>query len=100
MNEQLKDIVDIDRLVHEPARLAILAILWAAESADFLYLMNTINLTQGNLSSHLNRLEAAGYIEIEKTFVGKMPRTICRLTNVGKAAFEGYRQKMHALLGD
>ncbi len=100
MNEQLKDIVDIDRVVHEPARLAILAILWAAESADFLYLMNTINLTQGNLSSHLSRLEASGYVEIEKTFEGKMPRTICRLSESGKMAFEGYRQKMQAVLGD
>jgi DNA-binding MarR family transcriptional regulator len=78
-----------------PARLAI---LWAAESADFLYLMNTINLTQGNLSSHLSRLEASGYVEIEKTFEGKMPRTICRLSESGRTAFEGYREKMQAVL--
>lgn len=100
MNEQLKDIVDIDRVVHEPARLAILTVLWAAESADFLYLMKAINLTQGNLSSHLNKLENSGYIEIEKTFEGKIPRTICRLSESGKAAFESYRRKMHALLGE
>lgn len=98
MNEQMRDLVDIDRTVHEPARLAILAILWAAESADFLYLLNAIELTRGNLSSHLNKLEEAGYIQIEKTFAGKMPRTICRLTDPGKTAFEGYRQTMQAFL--
>ena len=98
MNEQLRDLVDIDRTIHEPARLAILAILWAAESADFLYLLNAIELSRGNLSSHLNKLEAAGYILIEKTFEGKIPRTVCRLTDTGKAAFEGYKQQMRAFL--
>ena len=73
MNEQLRDLVNIDRTVHEPARRAILAILWAAESADFLYLLKPSS--RGTLSSHLNKLEAAGYILIEKTFEGKIPRT-------------------------
>lgn len=98
MNEQMRELVDIDRTVHEPARLAILAILWAAESADFIYLLNATELTRGNLSSHLNKLEETGYIQIEKTFAGKMPRTICRLTDSGKEAFEGYRQTMQAFL--
>ncbi len=98
MNEQLRDLVDIDRTIHEPARLAILAILWAAESVDFLYLLNTIELSRGNLSSHLSKLEAAGYILIQKTFEGKIPRTVCRLTDTGKAAFEGYKEQMRAFL--
>ncbi len=98
MNEQLRDLVDIDRTIHEPARLAILAILWAAESVDFLYLLNAIELSRGNLSSHLSKLEAAGYILIQKTFEGKIPRTVCRLTDTGKAAFEGYKEQMRAFL--
>jgi len=98
VNEQLRDLVDIDRTIHEPARLAILAILWAAESVDFLYLLNTIELSRGNLSSHLSKLEAAGYILIQKTFEGKIPRTVCRLTDTGKAAFEGYKEQMRAFL--
>ncbi len=98
MNEQLRDLVDIDRTIHEPARLAILAILWAAESVDFLYLLNAIELSRGNLSSHLSKLEAAGYILIQKTFEGKIPRTVCHLTDTGKAAFEGYKEQMRAFL--
>ena len=98
MNEQLRDLVDIDRTIHEPARLAILAILWAAEGVDFLYPLNTIELSRGNLSSHLSKLEAAGYILIQKTFEGKIPRTVCRLTDTGKAAFEGYKEQMRAFL--
>ena len=71
--------VDPDRLVHEPGRLAILVVLNAVEEADFLFLMDQTGLTKGNLSSHTAKLEDAGYITIEKTFVGKIPRTVYRL---------------------
>ncbi len=74
----------------------IVAILYAVESADFLYLFNETNLTKGNLSSHLAKLEEAGYVTIEKTFVGKVTRTICRLTPVGRDAFLTYREQMQA----
>ncbi|RPI82607.1 MAG: transcriptional regulator [Chloroflexi bacterium] len=87
-------IADIDRIVHEPARLMILAILYTVESADFLYLQNETSLTKGNLSSHLSKLEEAGYIEVVKTYRGKIPLTICRLTENGRNAFANYRKQL------
>ncbi len=82
---------DADRLIHEPARRVIMTILYSVESADFLYLLNETALSKGNLSSHLSKLETAGYISIEKTFRGKLPLTICSLTSEGRAAFRRYR---------
>ena len=89
----------LDRLVHEPARLAILAVLAAVEEADFLFLLGQTGLTKGNLSSHAAKLEDAGYIVIEKTFVEKTPRTVYRLTEEGTEAFDTYRSKMQEFLG-
>ncbi len=83
---------DIDRLIHEPARRAIMTILYTAESADFLFLLRETGLSKGNLSSHLSKLEAAGYVEIEKTFRGKIPLTICKLTDRGRTGFRRYRE--------
>ena len=94
----LQPIAGIDRLVHEPARLMILTILYVVESADFLYLMHQTGLTRGNLSSHLSKLEAAGYIDVKKEFVDKIPRTLLRLTDNGREAFQAYRQDMIELL--
>ena len=92
--EELRNLADIDRLIHEPARLVIVTILSAVESADFLYLKHETGLTKGNLSSHLSRLEEAGYLEIEKTYREKIPLTICRLTKTGRLAFETYRSQL------
>jgi DNA-binding MarR family transcriptional regulator len=89
-----RGLVEVDRLIHEPARLVVVAILHAVENADFLYLQRETGLTKGNLSSHLSKLEEAGYVEIEKTYQGKLPLTICRLTEKGRAAFEAYRKHM------
>jgi DNA-binding transcriptional ArsR family regulator len=89
---------DLDRIIHEPARLLIVALLHGVKQADFLWLMRESGLTKGNLSSHLARLEDAGYVEIEKTFRGKIPLTLVRLAKVGRAAFEGYKKKMNGLL--
>lgn len=97
MNEDLRSLGDLDRLLHEPSRLLIASILFSVEEADFLYLLNATNLTRGNLSTHLARLEEAGYVQIEKTFKGKLPRTICRLTPLGRTAFENYRKKLRAI---
>jgi DNA-binding MarR family transcriptional regulator len=94
MSEQLKGLADIDRLIHEPARLMIMATLYAAESADFLFLLRTTELTKGNLSSHLARLEKANYVKIDKSFQGKIPRTVCSLTEEGFEAFETYREQI------
>ena len=87
-------VIDVDRLVHEPARLLIMTILSAVDSADFLYLQRETGLTKGNLSSHLSKLEAAGYIEITKTYRGKIPLTVCKLTTSGQYAFSNYRDQL------
>jgi DNA-binding transcriptional ArsR family regulator len=97
-NEEVRNLIDVDRLIHEPARLMIVAVLSAVEQADFLFLLNATGLTKGNLSSHLSRLEEAGYVEIEKTFDGKTPRTICCLTTAGKEALATYREQMRSVL--
>jgi len=95
----VQDLATVDRVIHEPARLAIMTVLYAAGEADFLYLQRECGLTQGNLSSHLARLEEAGHVKIEKTFKGKYPLTICHLTRSGRAALEGYAQKIR-VVGD
>ena len=99
-SEDLQPIADIDRLIHEPARLMILALLYVVESGDFTFLMRQTGLTWGNLSSHLSKLEAAGYIEVEKEFVDRKPRTMLYLTDKGRAAFREYRQSMKQVLDD
>ena len=96
--EELRALKQIDRTIHEPARLMIVAILSAVDEADFLYLLTATELTKGNLSSHLARLEEAGYVEIQKSFVGKTPRTVCRLTEEGERALFTYRQQMQKVL--
>jgi DNA-binding transcriptional ArsR family regulator len=89
---------EVDRLIHEPARLLLVALLAGLKEADFLYLLRESGLTKGNLSSHLAKLEEAGYVEVEKTYRGKIPLTLLRLTRPGRAAFEGYKKKMNGLL--
>jgi DNA-binding transcriptional ArsR family regulator len=90
---------DLDRVIHEPARLLIVALLAGVKQADFLWVLNQSELTKGNLSSHLAKLEEAGYVEIEKTYRGKTPLTLLRLTRQGHAAFQGYRRSLTGLLG-
>jgi DNA-binding transcriptional ArsR family regulator len=92
MNAQLQELSQLDRLIHEPARLMIMMILKGAAEADFLYLQREGEFTQGNLSSHLSKLEEAGYVEIEKKFKGKSPLTVCHLTPKGDAALSAYSQ--------
>jgi len=89
-NDTLRAVLEIDRTIHEPARLTIVAILSVVESADFLYLLRETGLTKGNLSSHLSKLEGEGYVEIEKTYRGKTPLTICHLTDKGQSVFDSY----------
>ena len=96
----IQPIADLDRLIHEPARLMIVAILYVVQSADFLFLLRQTGLTKGNLSSHLGKLEAAGYVDVQKEFVGKIPRTLLRLTAQGREAFETYRHSMIQVLED
>jgi DNA-binding MarR family transcriptional regulator len=102
IDQGLRDLAEVDRLVHEPARLMILMVLYIVESADFTFLANATELTDGNLSSHLSKLEAAGYVKIEKGYAGKKPRTTLQLTEEGRRAVEDYsstmRQAMRNLL--
>ncbi len=98
MSHNIRSLSELDRLLHEPARLMIATILFSAVEADFLYLLNATGLTRGNLSTHLARLEEAGYVEIEKTYKGKLPRTICRLTDAGRTAFDDYRRRLREVV--
>ena len=91
------ELTDIDRLIHEPARLAVMAILYAASRADFLYLQNEIGLTGGNLSAHLSKLEEAGYVVMEKSFENKKPKTLIWLSDEGRQAFQEYKDNLQQI---
>jgi DNA-binding MarR family transcriptional regulator len=93
-SSDLRVVTELDRLIHEPARLLILTILSTVASADFLFLQRETGLTKGNLSAHLSKLEEAGYVKIEKTFKGKLPLTVCKLTATGQKALTQYRQQL------
>jgi DNA-binding HxlR family transcriptional regulator len=97
MSGSLQNISGLDRVIHEPARLILMALLWSVESANFLFLLKESQLTKGNLSVQLSRLEEAGYVEIEKTFRGKIPHTEYRLTKAGKLAFTQYRKSLGSI---
>ena len=84
--EPSTSVTTIDRTIHEPARLLIMAYLSVLESADFLFLLRQTGLTRGNLSTHARKLEEAGYVAVEKSFVDRLPLTVYRLTDEGRAA--------------
>jgi DNA-binding HxlR family transcriptional regulator len=85
---------DLDRVIHEPSRLLLVALLSSIESADFLFLLKESSLTKGNLTVHLSRLEEAGYIQVQKTIRGKFPHTEYQLTQQGRTAFDQYRKNL------
>jgi DNA-binding HxlR family transcriptional regulator len=97
MTGSLQNISGLDRVIHEPARLMLVALLSSVESSDFLFLLKESGLTKGNLSVHLSRLEEAGYVQTEKTFRGKIPHTEYRLTSKGKSAFDQYRKSLGSI---
>ena len=99
-NQDAANSPQLDRVVHEPARLKILAYLSLVKSADFVFLLSRTELTYGNLSSHMSKLEEAGYIEVEKEIKNKRPHTMLSITDSGRTAFESYRQNMLELLGE
>src|SRR5262249_23647631 len=86
VNSPFEEITNLDRLVHEPARLAILTALEACRPADFMYLQSLTGLAKGNLSQHLAKLEAASLISLTRGFSGKVPKTVVRLTTAGRSA--------------
>lgn len=98
MNQQIQIIAELDRVIHEPGRLMIVALLFAVDRSDFLYLQHETGMNKGTLSSHLSRLEEAGYVEMLKTYRGKVPQTLLHLTDAGRKAFEQYRRKLKEVL--
>ena len=92
--DAVRTIGDVDRVIHEPARLMLLMYLSSVDEADYIFLMRTTGLTWGNLSSHLSKLEEAGYVEISKQFLNKKPHTMARLTKDGRQAFKEYSRTM------
>ena len=99
-NGNVKPLAGIDRVIHGPSRLLILAHLYVIESADFLFPEPQIGLARGNPSSHLTKLEAAGYLKIVKKFVGKIPRTLLSLTAGGRQAFRTCGRHMKQVLDE
>ena len=94
MSEPFKEVLNIDRVVHEPARLAILLVLEVCVDADFKFLQTLTGMAKSNLSLHLTKLENSGLIAIDKTFVRKKGRTVARLTKEGKEALREYRRTL------
>ncbi len=99
VNNKLQELMDIDKDIHEPARLMILSYLFVLDSADFVFLRGQTELTWGNLSAHISKLEERQFIEIKKEFIRKKPRTLVKLTEKGRKAFLAYRDKMKGILG-
>ncbi|MFC1984524.1 winged helix-turn-helix domain-containing protein [Chloroflexota bacterium] len=97
-DKEAKLVTNVDRLIHEPARFNIMAYLFVVQSADFTFLQTQTGLTWGNLSSHINKLETAGYVVVEKEFVGKKPHTMLHLTDKGRVSFSSYRKNMRKAL--
>ncbi|GAP16128.1 transcriptional regulator, ArsR family [Longilinea arvoryzae] len=97
MAQVFEELAGLDKVIHEPARLAILTALSACVSADFTFLQHLTGLTQGNLSGHLAKLEEAGLVKLEKTFVDRRPNTMVSLTGPGKTAIEHHWQQLEQL---
>jgi len=85
---------EVDRLIHEPARYNIMALLYVVERAEYLFVQNQTGMTSGNLTAHTAKLEKAGYLAVQKKFVRRKPKTFLRLTSLGRKAFEDYRSGM------
>lgn len=99
-NQETHPLANIDQIIHAPARLMILSYLYVVDSADYVFLAHMTGMTWGNLATHLNKLEEAGYIEIQKSFKGKKPQSTLRMTEQGKTAFQTYRQTMQQVFND
>ena len=89
---------ELDPLLHERGRLAIVSALAAVEGLTFTELRDTLEMTDGNLSVHLQKLEEKGYVAISKQFVGRKPQTTCKLTRAGQKAFTRYLDHLEAIV--
>jgi len=93
-----KQILKLDPIIHAPTRLAILSILITVENANFTFLKESIGTSDGNLSTHLTKLETNNLIKIQKTFKGKKPQTICAITGKGRKAFTKYLEQLEQIV--
>jgi DNA-binding transcriptional ArsR family regulator len=98
MNPRIRRIAELDRVIHEPGRLMIVSLLYDVETAGFTDLAHNTQMNKGTLSSHISCLEEAGYVEVEKTYRGKIPQTLVTFTSAGRKAFERYRRKLKEVL--
>ena len=89
---------EIDKLVHEPARLLLMAHLYVVDQADFVFIIDQTGLTAGNVSSHMKKLIGAGYVDQEKAFVANRPQTTYSLSKEGRRAFDAYRNNIEEIL--
>ena len=89
---------EVNKLIHAPIRLGIMTILNSASKVNFIYLREKLNVTDGNLSSHMEKLEKAGYVKVKKSFIDKKPNTIYSITEKGKKAFRGYLQHLEKII--
>jgi DNA-binding MarR family transcriptional regulator len=99
-DHELHVLAGINQLIHASARLMVLTYLYVVESADYVFLLRLTGLTWGNLSTHLTKLEEAGYITLTKEFKGKKPHTTISLTPQGREAFKEYKKSMQQVLDD
>jgi len=97
MSNPFEAMTSLNRLIHQPVRLAILTALSACQSADYLYLKRLTGLTSGNLSNHINKLEEAELVEVTKQFVGKRPNTQVQITNKGQTAIKNHWKQLEVL---
>lgn len=88
---------ELDRTIHEPVRLRIMAILTGVDRADFNFMLSALALSKGNLACHIDKLERAGYVEVQKSFNGKVPHTEYQLTDVGRSALADYWAALDAI---
>jgi DNA-binding MarR family transcriptional regulator len=88
----------VNKLIHAPIRLGIMTILNSASKVNFIYLREKLDVTDGNLSSHMEKLEKAGYVKVKKSFIDKKPNTIYSITEKGKKAFRGYLQHLEKII--
>jgi DNA-binding MarR family transcriptional regulator len=89
---------EVDKLIHAPIRLGIMTILNSVDKVNFIYLREKLDVTDGNLSSHMEKLEKAGYVNVKKSFVDKKPNTVYSITEKGKKAFRSYLEHLEKIL--
>jgi DNA-binding MarR family transcriptional regulator len=95
---ELQPLADLDQIIHAQARLMILTYLYVVDSVDYVFMLRLTGMSWGKLASHLSKLEQAGYIDIEKTYQGKKPKSILRMTERGRAAFKAYKDSLQEVL--